>query len=230
MRIPRVPHSWRLTARQAIAVQRRLARRVRRCQPTRVLRFVAGLDAAFSLDRKLCFAAVVLWDAEEGTATETHTATRPLTFPYIPGLLSFREAPALLAALRQLRRSPDVLMCDGQGLAHPRRFGIACHLGVICDLPSVGCAKSRLIGQHAEAGLRRGDFAALTDHGEVLGEVVRTQSGSRPLYISVGHRLDQETARVLVLRCAVRWRLPEPTRLADRLVALARKGISGLPF
>jgi deoxyribonuclease V len=207
-----------------------MAARVRCGKPERPLRFVAGLDAAFSPDGSLCLAAVVLWDAQEDRVVEAHLAQRPVAFPYIPGLLSFREAPALLAALRRLRRRAEVLMCDGQGRAHPRRFGIACHLGVICDLPALGCAKSRLIGEHGEPGRHRGDRVPLTDHGEVVGEVVRTQADTRPVFVSVGHRLDQPEARALVLRCATRYRLPEPTRLADRLVAAERKRISGLPF
>jgi deoxyribonuclease V len=223
MRLPRVPHPWRLSPRQAIAVQRRLSARVRRLSPGGALRLVAGLDAAFSIDGTRCLAAVVLWDTESGRPIEEHLAQRPLRFPYIPGLLSFREAPALLAALRQLERAPDVLMCDGQGLAHPRRFGIACHLGGICDLPAVGCAKSRLTGQHAEPGPHRGDFALLREESEVLGAVVRTQAGAKPLYVSIGHRLDLEAARALVMRCTTIHRLPQPTWLADRLVAAARK-------
>jgi deoxyribonuclease V len=223
MRLPPIPHRWRLSPRRAIAIQRRLAAQVQCVRPPHPLRFVGGLDAAISLDGCTCLAAVVLWDADNLTTVEEHVAMRPLLFPYIPGLLSFREAPALLAALRQLRRRPDVLMCDGQGLAHPRRFGIACHLGVLCDLPAIGCAKSRLIGEPASPGRTRGNTVPLTDRGERVGEVVRTQTNLKPVYVSVGHRLDQESARALVLRCATDYRLPEPTRLADRLVARLRR-------
>jgi deoxyribonuclease V len=223
MRIPRVPHRWQLSPRQAVAVQRLLAAGVRFDKPAHPLRFVAGLDAALSPDSAHCLAGVVLWDSETGRTLEEHIARRPLRFPYIPGLLSFREAPALLAALRQLKHAPDVLMCDGQGWAHPRRFGIACHVGVICDLPALGCAKSRLVGDAVEPGTHRGDTAPLREGSVILGEVVRTRSGVKPLYVSVGHRLDQATARALVLRCATDHRLPEPTRLADRLVARARE-------
>jgi deoxyribonuclease V len=223
MNLPATLHSWTLTPRKAIALQRELALRVQ-CQPLESTpRWIAGLDAALTVDGRYCLAAVVLWDRQERRVEEQHTARRRLRFPYIPGLLSFREAPALLAALRRLRRTPDVLMCDGQGRAHPRRFGIACHLGVFCDLPAIGCAKTRLTGQHEEPRQPRGSRAPLTADAEVIGEVLRTQTGVKPLFVSVGHRIDLAGARDLVLECAVPHRLPEPTRLADRLVAAAKR-------
>ena len=224
MKIPRVLHSWRLSPRQAIRVQRRLAAHVVEAPATGELRFVAGLDAAFSPDGRQCLAVTVLWDRQERTLVEVTNASRPLRFPYVPGLLSFREAPALLAALRKLRHPADVLMCDGQGRAHPRRFGIACHLGVLCGLPAVGCAKSRLIGDAPEPGPNRGDSAMLSVGEEQVGVVLRTQTGRRPLFVSVGHRLDLAQARALVLDCGGRFRLPEPTRQADRLVAALKCG------
>lgn len=226
MKIPPVPHSWSLKPRHAIAVQKRMASRVVQGPPPGMIRFVAGLDAAFSPDGKWCLSAAVLWDMQERRVVEQHTAARRLRFPYIPGLLSFREVPALLAALRKLKQRPDAVMCDGQGRAHPRRFGIACHLGVILDLPAIGCAKSRLVGQHTEPGPARGDQAALTDKGDIIGAVVRTQTGIRPVYVSVGHRVDLGMAQEVVLRCALRYRIPEPTRLADRLVAALRRAQS----
>lgn len=225
MKIPPVPHSWSLKPRAAIALQRRLARSVRVLKPPGELRFIAGLDAAFSADGKQCLAAVVLWDRIEHRVVEQHTAARKLIFPYVPGLLSFREAPALLAAMRKLRRTPDALMCDGQGLAHPRRLGIASHVGILCGLPAVGCAKSRLCGEETEPAKSRGSWTPLLDDGEKIGEVLRAQDGVRPLYVSVGHLCDLATARELVLACATRYRLPEPTRLADRLVAAVKRGL-----
>jgi deoxyribonuclease V len=185
-------------------------------------RFVAGLDGAFSPDGSRCIAGVVLWDLRERRVVEQQTATGKLSFPYIPGLLSFREIPAWVAALRKLRQSPDVLMCDGQGIAHPRRFGIASHLGVLCGLPAAGCAKSRLAGTHDEPPVRRGGRAPLRDKEEIIGTVLRTQTGIRPVYVSIGHRIDLASAEALVLDCALKYRLPEPTRLADRLVAVAK--------
>ena len=186
---------------------------------------MAGLDGAFSPDGSRCIAGVVLWDLRERRVVEQQTAAGKLRFPYIPGLLSFREIPAWVAALRKLRQAPDVLMCDGQGIAHPRRFGIASHLGVLCGLPAVGCAKSRLVGAHDEPPARRGGRASLRDKDEVIGTVLRTQTGIRPVYVSIGHRLDLASAEALVLDCAVKYRLPEPTRLADRLVAAAKAAV-----
>jgi deoxyribonuclease V len=221
MKIPRVPHRWNVKPREAIAIQRRLAARVRVIEPRTTLRFVAGVDAAFSRDGKLCIAAAVLWDADEQQVSETRTASRRSTFPYVPGLLSFREAPAVIAALRKLRHEPDAIMCDAQGYAHPRRFGLACHIGVISGRPTVGCAKSLLIGQYREPALRRGSCTALRDRGERVGTVLRTREGVKPVFVSVGHMIDLDTAERLVLRCAVQYRLPEPTRLADKEVRMA---------
>ena len=224
MNIPRAPHPWSLTPRQAIAVQRRMANRVAEAPLAAPVRFIAGLDAAFSTDGRRCIGAVVLWDRLEQRVAEQHVVEQPLRFPYVPGLLSFREAPALLAALRELAQVPELLMCDGQGLAHTRRFGIACHLGVLCRLPAVGCAKSRLTGTHAEPASRRGASTPLSDGEQLIGSVLRTQTGVRPVYLSVGHLVTLEAAVSIVLECATRQRLPEPTRLADRLVARAKRG------
>lgn len=223
MKIPRAPHSWRLSAKAAVQVQKHLASAVSCKSAAGPFRFIAGLDAAFSPDGKRCIAGVVLWNLQDQQVVEEHTAFRPLVFPYVSGLLSFREVPALLAALRKLRRTPDVLMCDGQGVAHPRRIGIASHVGVLCRMPSVGCAKSRLIGTHEEVSVKRGSSVVLLDRDETIGEVVRTQDGINPLFVSVGHLVDQAQARKLVLRCATRYRLPEPTRLADKLVARVKR-------
>jgi deoxyribonuclease V len=220
VRIARVPHRWRVTPRQARAIQLRLAARVRVTPLDAEPRLVAGVDSAFAAGA--CIAGAVLWDARTGEVVEQHVARRPLVFPYVPGLLSFREAPAILAALRKLRRRPDALLVDGHGLAHPRRFGIACHLGVLLGLPTAGCAKSRLVGEHGEPGSARGSRTPLVDGAERLGSVLRTRDGGRPIYVSVGHRIDLAGAERLVLACARGHRLPEPTHLADRLVAYTR--------
>lgn len=196
-------------------------------RPRRPIRFVAGLDSAFSSDGKRCIAAAVLWDRRQRVVVEQHIAVRRVRFPYVPGLLSFREAPALLAALRKLRRTPDALMCDGHGFAHPRRFGIACHIGLICKLPTIGCAKSVLVGAEGLLGQARGSRSALTDNGEFIGSVLRTRDGVKPVYVSVGHRVDLRTAERIVLDCAVAYRFPEPTRRADRLVAAAKRRFRG---
>ncbi len=221
--IPPAPHRWSVTPREAIAIQQRLASAVRQTRPRRRIRYVAGVDAAFSRDGTQCLAAVVLWDAHDRAVLEEHVAARPLTFPYVPGLLSFREAPAVIAALRKLRRDPDAIMCDAQGYAHPRRFGLACHVGVTCDRPTIGCAKSLLTGEYREPAKWRGSRAALRDRGERIGTVLRTRTGVKPVFVSVGHLIDLATAERLVLECAVQYRLPEPTRLADRVVASVKR-------
>jgi deoxyribonuclease V len=191
------------------------------------IRRVAGLDCAFTRDGAHCLAAAVVWDLAEAAVVEQRIAARPLRFPYVPGLLSFREAPALLAALRKLRGAPDALMIDGQGLAHPRRFGIACHVGVICDLPTIGVAKSRLVGEHRDPAARRGSRAALRDRGERIGTVLRTREGVKPVFVSIGHAIDLAAAERLVLRAGAGFRLPEPTRRADAAVARAKR--EGIP-
>ena len=222
MNIPRPPHRWSVSTAEATAIQRRLANAVESCRPPQPIRLVAGVDAAFTAEQQLCVAGVVLWDLAQREVIEQHTASRKLSFPYVPGLLSFRETPAVLAALRKLRCDPDAVMCDAHGIAHPRRFGLACHVGVICRVPTVGCAKSRLIGTHREPRLERGSTSPLVHKGNELARVLRTKSGVKPVFVSVGHLCDLESAVSLVLDCATRYRLPEPTRLADRLVARAK--------
>lgn len=223
MYVPSPPHAWQLTLKEAIGVQRELAPRVITTVSRGVFRLAAGVDASFSADGMRCVAGVVLWDIDKQAERESHTASCPLTFPYVPGLLSFREAPAILAVLRKMRQPPDVILCDGQGLAHPRRLGIASHIGVLLDRPTIGCAKSRLVGEHREPGAKRGAAVRLLDRGKIIGCVLRTRDNVKPLYISIGHRMDLRTARSLVLRCGGGYRLPEPTRRADRLVSLARR-------
>jgi deoxyribonuclease V len=223
MKIPRAPHSFALSPAEAIAVQKRMAAQVVARAPKGSLRLLAGVDCAFSADGERCLAAAVLWDLETRAPLETRTAWRPLRFPYVPGLLSFRETPAILAALRKLRGTPDALLVDGHGYAHPRRFGVACHLGVLVGIPTVGVAKSRLCGAHAEPGERRGDHTLMTHDGDVIGSVVRTREGSKPIYVSVGHLVDLASAEALVLAADGGHRLPEPTRLADRAVAEAKR-------
>ena len=181
---------------------------------------------AFTADGKSCIAGVVLWDMKARATIESHVAVRKVRFPYVPGLLSFREAPAVLSCLRKLQRTPDVIICDGHGLAHPRRFGIACHIGVIVDLPTIGCAKSRLIGTHCRLGNRKGATTALTDRSQTIASVVRSRDDVRPVFVSVGHLIQLRAAVRIVLACTTRYRLPEPTRLADQLVAREKRRLA----
>jgi len=178
---------------------------------------MAGLDAHYASEPSLTWAAAAVVLGPFRELRESALACCPLRFPYIPGLLSFREAPAMLAVLEVLSIKPDLLLIDGQGLAHPRRFGLACHVGVLADIPAIGVAKSRLVGSYEEPGLERGSWSPLIARGETLGAVVRTRHGVRPVFVSTGHRVSLQTAVKLVLDFAPRYRLPEPIRLADRL-------------
>jgi deoxyribonuclease V len=223
MKVPRSPHRWQITPAQAVAVQRRLAERVI-IEPVPLPRRVAGLDCAFAVDRIL--AAAVVWDVAERRVLEIRRASARLRFPYVPGLLSFREVPALLAVLRRLVTPVDGILCDGQGIAHPRRFGLASHLGVITELPTVGCAKSRLCGEHDEPGPERGARSVLYDRGERVGTVLRTRSNVRPVYVSPGHRMDQDSSVRWVLACDGGYRIPEPVRLADRAVSAFKRSLA----
>lgn len=181
------------------------------------LRTVCGVDAGYHQERNCLRAGVAVYSFPRLELLTERTAERPVDSPYAPGLLSFREAPVLLAALAGLDEAPDLLLCDGQGLAHPRRFGLACHLGVLLDTPSIGVAKSRYIGDHAEVPPDRGAWKPLRDGPEIIGAVVRTRTGVRPVYVSVGHRVSLPTAVRLTLDSCPRFRLPEPLRRAHRL-------------
>lgn len=183
------------------------------------VRRVAGVDVGFEAAGTVTRAAVAVLRYPELDVLETAIARRPTAFPYIPGLLSFRELPAVLAALEQLREPPDLLLCDGQGIAHPRRFGIASHLGLLVDIPAIGVAKTRLCGTHEEPPNQRGAWTPLWGQGEIIGAVLRSRIGVRPLYISPGHRVGLETAIAYVMGCCTRYRLPETTRHAHRLAS-----------
>ncbi len=219
-------HSWRVSPKEAVAIQKEVASLVSRSKPQKPFRFVAGADAAFSKDGELCIAGVVVWDLKTRQTIEEHVATAKLRLPYIPGLLTFREAPAIIAALSKLRQTPDVLICDGQGIAHPRRLGIASHLGVFVDLPSVGCAKSRLIGEYEEPANKKGSKSPLFDKDTVIGTVLRTRDNVKPVFVSIGHKIDLQSAEKLIMDCTAGYRLPEPTRLADHLVAKAKRELA----
>ena len=212
-------HRWDVTPAEARAIQERLRERVIRCDRLGKVACVAGVDVGFEQGGRVTRAAAVLLSFPELELRDQHLVRRPTRFPYVPGLLSFREVPAILGALEELDGTPDLLLCDGQGLAHPRRFGLACHLGVLTGLPSIGVAKSRLIGEHEEPGVEKCSWVPLRDDGETIGAVLRSRRGVRPLYISIGHRVTLETAIAYVLACTPRYRLPETTRLADKLAS-----------
>lgn len=194
------------------------ARVVKRDRLARV-RHVAGIDVGFESGGRITRAAVVVLRFPQLVPVEQAVVRQRTRFPYVPGYLSFREIPAVLAALAQLTVRPDLLLCDGQGYAHPRRFGLACHLGVLTDTPSIGVAKSRLTGTHGALAAEKGSWVPLRDAGEVIGAVLRTRTGVKPLYVSVGHRVSLKTAIRYALACTTRFRLPETTRLAHHLAS-----------
>jgi len=222
VKLPPPLHRWNVSPIRAAQIQRDLATRVVRTGNVQRPRLIAGADLAFSRDGSKCIAGIVVWDMRAEAIVEEHVVRRPLLFPYVPGLLSFREAPALLAAIRKLRCEPDIFMFDGHGFAHPRRIGLASHVGLFLDLPAIGCAKSLLVGDFKDPATTKGSSSPLTHHGERIGTVLRTRDGVKPVFVSVGHRISLKHAGRIVLQCATRFRLPEPTRLADRLVANAR--------
>lgn len=206
---------WPTTPAEAIAVQEELRSIVDDTDVDRAPRSVAGLDVAYDGDRLA--AAVVVLDWETLAEVDRAVVLGETTFPYVPGLFSFREVPGLLQALSKLTTTPDLLVCDGQGLAHPRRFGLACHLGVLTGVPAIGAAKTAFVGTYAQPGAARGSVADLIVDNQVVGAVVRTQDGVKPVYVSIGHRVSLDTAVEHVLHLAPRYRLPETTRAADRL-------------
>ncbi len=217
----RALHGWDLSYAEARAVQTRLAGQVRSERLRKQPEIVAGLDCAFTGGGKRIVAAVVVLRrvAASFELIETASASMDVTFPYIPGLLSFREAPACLAAVAKLESRPDLFLIDGQGIAHPRRLGLAAHLGLFLDRPAIGCAKSRLIGTFDEPRAEKGAHSPLYDGDEMIGAVVRTRTRVKPLFVSVGHRCTLDDAIALTLACTTKYRLPEPTRLAHQTVS-----------
>jgi deoxyribonuclease V len=212
-------HSWNVSPAEAIALQSRLAAQITRIDDFGVIDHIAGIDAGFEDEGRITKAAVCVLSLHDLQTVETAIARRATDFPYIPGLLSFREIPAILEALKQLRTKPDMLFCDGQGRAHPRRLGIASHLGLLTNLPSIGIAKSLLCGRHAPVGDEKGSTAELVHKNETVGAALRTRSGVKPVYISPGHKISLQTAVEYVMLCVTRYKLPEPTRLADKLAS-----------
>jgi deoxyribonuclease V len=207
-------HPWNLTPKEAVALQRELALQVRCEDDLGPVNFIAGVDVSMNRFSPDGYAAIVVLSVPELAVVEVAGARTALAMPYIPGLLSFREIPLLLEAWARLKQKPDLLMVDGHGIAHPRRLGIAAHLGVYLDVPAIGCGKTILSGRHAPLPPERGAMAPLVHHNEVVGYAVRTKNKVNPVFVSCGHRVSQETAVRWVLECARGYRLPEPTRQA----------------
>jgi deoxyribonuclease V len=217
-------HSWAVTPREARAIQERLRARVVTEDRLGTVRRVAGVDVGFPDRGRTVRAAVAVLSFPELERLDRAVFHGSVLFPYVPGLLSFREVPGVIEALRGLERPPDLVLYDGHGYAHPRRFGAACHLGVLLDLPVIGVAKKRLVGTHAPVPDERGAWVPLLDDGEVIGAVLRTRPRVKPVYVSVGHRVSLERAVALAMACTRRYRLPEPARLAHHIASVEGRG------
>ena len=207
-------HSWQVSPAQALDIQRSLAAQVTRSSQVTTPRFIAGVDISAANAQGVATGAVVVLEYPELRIVETQVAQGRFGFPYVPGLLSFRESPLTLAACEKLTVTPDLILVDGQGIAHPRRLGLASHLGLFLNTPTIGCAKSLLCGQHEVPGAEPGSYAEVVDRGETIGVALRTKPGVKPVYVSIGHKVDLETAIYWVMKCCRDYRLPEPTRLA----------------
>lgn len=213
-------HPWQVSPAEAIDIQKSLAPRVVKHDDFGEVKVVAGVDVGFEENNTVTRAAVVVLNYPELTPRDEVLARLPTNFPYVPGLLSFREGPAILEALSRLQVRPDLLLFDGQGLAHPRRLGIASHIGVLTDQPAIGVAKSRLRGRPREAlDSEKGAWVRLWDGDDVVGALVRTRTDVKPVYVSIGHRISLESAVHFVLTCTTRYKLPETTRRAHRLAS-----------
>lgn len=211
--------SWQKRVEEAKAIQKQLRSQVTTTDQVGEVNYIAGVDVGFEDNYTITKAAIVVLSFPSLQVVETAIARLPTPFPYIPGFLSFREIPAILPALEQLTITPDLILCDGQGIAHPRRLGIASHLGVLIDQPTIGVAKSILIGKHEAVSSLKGAWQPLYDKGEVIGVALRSRTNVKPIYISIGHRISLPTAINYVMQCLTKYRLPETTRLADKLAS-----------
>lgn len=223
----RLLHSWDLSYKEAIDVQKRLCDQVRQVPLARTPRTVAGADVSYEKHGKKVYGAVLVFSFPDLVLLEEALIVDTATFPYVPGLLSFREAPALIKAFEQIGAKPDVIIFDGQGVAHPRGMGLASHMGLILNCPTIGCAKTRLMGAHQPVPETRGSTVLLTHQGQVIGSVVRTRAHVKPIFVSAGHRITLKESVGLVLGCCTRHKLPEPTRQAHNTVNRLRAEDAG---
>lgn len=220
----KIEHKWDVSLSKAKEIQNRLKKKVKVQPLKKAIQIIAGIDTAFENKKGLCFTALVLLSYPELAIIEELYVVEKIKFPYIPDYLSFREGPSITKALIRLTMNPDLLMFDGQGIAHPRQMGIASHIGVLFGTPAIGCAKSRLTGKYDEVGRKKGDFSSLfSDKEKKIGVVLRTKENVKPLFVSPGHLIDIKTSMGIVLKTAKKYRLPEPTRLADKLSKKAKK-------
>lgn len=215
---PKLEHAWNLTPEEATALQNQWASKVVKSdQFPKDYATIGGVDLHYLKNSDKVVACVVVLQRETLKVIDSAVVEERNIFPYIPGLFSFREIPSITKAMAKLTIQPDLLVCDGQGFAHPRRFGLACHLGVLFDIPTIGCGKSRFIGDYCAPGSQRGDWSQLMDQNEVIGNVLRTQDGVKPIFVSIGHRISLQSATEIVLSLATAYRLPETTRMADQM-------------
>ena len=221
--IARSLHPWNVSYKEAIQIQNRLKKQLVLDLPFTTPKTVGGVDVSVSIRSCHGWAGVVVLSFPDLEVVEESWAKGKIDFPYIPGLLSFREIPLILDALKDLSAEPDVFLCDGQGIAHPRRMGLASHLGVLLGKPTIGCAKSRLVGHYHEVGPMKGDYSLLTDKGETIGAALRTRSGTKPIFVSPGYGLSIRKAIEVALCCCMKYRIPEPIRAAHRLVNQLRR-------
>ncbi len=217
MKVERL-HSWQVSTAEAFDIQRSLAHQVSRNNEVTTPRFIAGVDISAEKALETATGAVVVVEYPELELVETQVVQGRPNFPYVPGLLSFRESPLILAACEKLSITPDLILVDGQGIAHPRRLGLASHLGLLLNTPTIGCAKSLLCGQHEELAFDAGSYTEVLDRVETIGVALRTKAGVKPIYVSIGHKVDLEAAIYWVMNCCRGYRLPEPTRLAHLAV------------
>ena len=213
------PHPWVKTVAEAKEIQEQLRHKVVTSDQLNEVKYVAGVDIGFEDGYKISKAAVVVLSYPKLELIEQAIARIPTTFPYVPGYLSFREIPVILAAFPKIKQTPDLILCDGQGLAHPRRLGLASHLGVLLDIPTIGVAKSRFIGQYDDVPVEKGNWKPLMDKGETIGVVLRSRTNVKPIYVSIGHKISLPTAIDYVMGCLTKYRLPETTRRADKLAS-----------
>ena len=212
-------HPWVKTVAEAKVIQSELRQQVIKSDRLGEIKHVAGVDVGFENKFAVTKAAIAILTYPELKLVEHKVARIPTVFPYVPGYLSFREIPAIIAAFPQIETIPDLILCDGQGYAHPRRIGLACHLGVLLDIPTIGVAKSLLVGKHDEVSPTKGSQQPLIDNGETIGVVLRSRTNVKPIYISIGHRISLPTAVEYVTGCLTKYRLPETTRWADKLAS-----------
>ncbi|PCN42173.1 endonuclease V [Brevibacillus laterosporus] len=222
-------HPWNLSEEEAVKLQQKLAAKVIKEDLFNSIKYVAGVDVAYSESSDKLVAGVVILESDSLKLIESVVIEDTVQFPYISGLFSFRELPPIVKAFKQIKTTPDLIVCDGQGIAHPRRLGLASHLGVLFDIPAIGCGKTRLVGEFKEPESKRGSYSPLIDNDEIIGSVLRTQENIKPIFVSIGHRISLTTACKWILNLSPKYRLPETTRLPDQLVNKALANIPNNP-